>query len=200
MKPTQPNRLIVAISLSTLALLTVHCDRGVEAFDPAEEPARPNLDRIYPKGAQKAGSPGAGMGMGAAGLPEGPARRDSPNQAAAAEMAVGPTISGTIVIDEALYGAQPANAMLFIIARKQPTGPPLAVLRIPGPSFPLAFELSQAQVMIPTLKFEGEVKLSARLDSDGNAMTKLPGDLVGEVSTVVPVGSSGVMLLLDGKL
>ncbi|MFT5444802.1 MAG: hypothetical protein ACI8W3_003861 [Myxococcota bacterium] len=159
---------------------------------------------MYPKGAQKAGPPGAGMGMGAgmgaAGLPEGPARRDAPNLAAAAEIAAGLTISGTIAIDEALYGAQPANAMLFIIARTQPTGPPLAVLRIPGPSFPLAFELSQAQVMIPTLKFEGEVKLSARLDSDGNAMTKLPGDLVGEVSTQVPVGSSGVMLLLNAKL
>ena len=97
-------------------------------------------------------------------------------------------------------GNAPSNAMLFIIARTQPSGPPLAVLRVPNPSFPLAFEIGQAQVMIPSLRFEGDITLTARLDSDGNAMTKLPGDLVGEVASPVVPGTSGLTLTLDGKL
>jgi hypothetical protein len=54
--------------------------------------------------------------------------------------------------------------------------------------------------MIPTLRFEGSITVTARLDSDGNAMTKLPGDLVGEVATPVAPGASGLKLVLDGKL
>jgi hypothetical protein len=54
--------------------------------------------------------------------------------------------------------------------------------------------------MIPTLQFEGEIKLTARLDSDGNAMTKLPGDLVGAVAAPLVPGASGVVLVLDQKL
>jgi hypothetical protein len=60
--------------------------------------------------------------------------------------------------------------------------------------------MGQAQVMIPTLRFEGSITVTARLDSDGNAMTKLPGDLVGEVATPVAPGASGLKLVLDGKL
>lgn len=90
--------------------------------------------------------------------------------------------------------------MLFIIARTRPAGPPLAVLRVPTPSFPHRFEIGQAEVMIPTLVFEGEIKLSARLDSDGNAMTKLPGDLIGAVATPLAPGATNVTLRLDQKL
>ena len=90
--------------------------------------------------------------------------------------------------------------MLFIIARSRPTGPPLAVLRVPNPSFPLAFAIGQAQVMIPGLQFSGEIQLSARLDSDGNAITKLPGDLVGAIQKSLVPGSSGIVLVLDRKL
>ena len=90
--------------------------------------------------------------------------------------------------------------MLFIIARTRPTGPPLAVMRVPNPSFPHDFEIGQAQVMIPTLQFAGDIKLSARLDSDGNAMTKLPGDLVGEAAASLVPGTRGVVLVLDQKL
>jgi hypothetical protein len=60
--------------------------------------------------------------------------------------------------------------------------------------------MGQAQVMIPTLRFEGSITVTARLDSDGNAMTKLPGDLVGAVATPVAPGASGLKLVLDGKL
>jgi hypothetical protein len=180
--------------LLLLASVSLHCDRGIESFDPNEEPAAPDLARIYPNGGtRKAPAMGGGMPGAAA-----PARRDAPASASASNS--GATISGTIELDSGFYADRPANGMLFIIARSRPAGPPLAVLRVPNPSFPHTFELGQAQVMIPTLQFEGEIKLSARLDSDGNAMTKLPGDLVGAVAAPLVPGASGVVLVLDQKL
>lgn len=197
MKPGTSTDLPFAIVLAAFASLAIQCDRGIEPFDPNEEPVLPDLARIYPAGAKGgAGPPGAGMPSA---MPA--ARRDTrPPAAQPADTGSGETISGVIEIDDALYGSRPAQGMLFIIARSQPTGPPLAVLRVPTPSFPHAFEIGQAQVMIPTLRFAGEIQLSARLDSDGNAMTKLPGDLVGETATPLVPGASGIVLVLDQKL
>lgn len=112
------------------------------------------------------------------------------------------TITGHVELADSLDAARAPNATLFVIARRQGVsgGPPLAVLRIASPGFPLAFEIGQAQVMIPSMRFEGEVALSARLDSDGNAMTKSPGDLAGEISNPLLPGSRGVNLILDRKL
>ena len=181
-------KLFASLSLSIVALLAVHCDRGIEPFDPNEEPVAPDLARIYPNGVARKAVP---MGGGMPGGPPAPApaRRD-----------VAAPISGTIELTRAFYADRPANGTLFIIARTRPTGPPLAVLRVPTPSFPHSFEIGQAQVMIPTLQFDGEIQLSARLDSDGNAMTKLPGDLIGAVATPLVPGASGVVLVLDEKL
>lgn len=202
------NRQPLAVTLVTLALasMAIHCDRGIEPFDPNEEPAAPDLARIYPNGPGRKAAPMGGMGgvgnvggMGA-GMPSGlaPARRN--NTAPVIASVPTATISGTVELDGELYSDRPANGMLFIIARTSPAGPPLAVLRVPTPSFPHAFEIGQAQVMIPTLQFAGEIKLSARLDSDGNATTKLPGDLVGSVANSLVPGSQGVVLVLDEKL
>ena len=188
-------RVLQAALVLCVAAASLGCDRGIEDFDPDEKPALPNLDRIYPKGADRQPSPVMQGMMGA-----GPARRDAPTSEPAGQTAPGVTITGTIEISPELQSSAPASAILFIIARTQPVGPPLAVVRVPNPSFPHAFEMGQAQVMIPTLRFEGSITVTARLDSDGNAMTKLPGDLVGEVATPVAPGASGLKLVLDGKL
>ena len=79
-------------------------------------------------------------------------------------------------------------------------GPPLAVLRIAAPSFPVDFEIGPGDVMIPSMRFEGEIELSARLDSDGNAMTRLAGDLTGAASSAHAPGASGVDILLDTRI
>ena len=143
------------VLLAAFASLTLHCDRGIEPFDASEEPVSPNLARIYPEGAKRAAGPMGG------GMPSGPpaARPDPAPPAVPPDRAgSGETLSGTVEIDDALYDSRPAPGMLFIIARSQPTGPPLAVLRVPTPSFPHTFEIGQAQVMIPTLRFEGDRK------------------------------------------
>jgi len=105
-----------------------------------------------------------------------------------------------VEIAGSLRESAPEGAILFLIARRQETGPPLAVLKVPNPSFPYDFELGQANVMIQTLRFEGDLQLTARLDSDGNARTKLPGDLVGRVPGSLSPGDTGIVLTLDSQL
>jgi len=75
-------------------------------------------------------------------------------------------------------------------------GPPLAVLRIPDPRFPLAFEIGPDQVMMPGMRFEGAIALTARLDADGDAMTRDDGDPQTRSPMAVVPGSLGVELLL----
>ena len=87
---------------------------------------------------------------------------------------------------------------LFIIARARGVkrGPPMAVLRVSTPGFPLDFEIGPEQVMIPGMRFEGPIHLTARLDADGDAMTNEEGDpQTREPLEVVP-GSTGVEILL----
>lgn len=191
-----PRKCFVSLLSIAIAAMAIHCDRGIEPFDPNEEPVAPDLARIYPNGsARKAGPMGGGMPAA-----PGAASRGAPAPAPTSDSSSTGTISGVIELDPQFYAARPANGMLFIIARTRPAGPPLAVLRVPTPSFPHRFEIGQAEVMIPTLVFEGEIKLSARLDSDGNAMTKLPGDLIGAVATPLAPGATNVTLRLDQKL
>ncbi len=177
--------------------LCFHCDRAVEPFDPDEEPRAPDLGRIFPDsgGAPSGQSSGAGMaGAGRSALPEPPDAKPARGNLAAEP------IRGTVEISPTLADAQPDRGVLFLIARTQPSGPPLAVLRVSAPRFPHAFEIGQQNVMIPTLRFEGAIRLSARLDADGNAMTKQPGDLVGEIGETLAPGASGATLVLDGRI
>ncbi len=193
--------LISSLVLVGAMALVAGCDRGIEPFDPDEQPAQPNLDRIYPEGARAAKGPSAGGPMN----PAAPAGRGAPSlepSGAGAGAALGKTIRGTVTIAEGFAADAQPNGLLFVIARRdgQEGGPPLAVVRVESPRFPVDFEIGQAQVMIPSMRFEGEILLSARLDSDGNAMTQLPGDLVGEIAKPLSPGSSGVDLTLDQKL
>ena len=51
--------------------------------------------------------------------------------------------------------------------------------------------------MIETLPFEGPVLLSARLDADGEPLTRAPGDLQGRVPGEMLPGATGVILTID---
>jgi hypothetical protein len=192
------------VALAVVAVLAfVHCDRGIEPFDPAEEPRQPDLSRIFPEGAKAKGmraevaSEAAARDGGRGTAPMMAARVPKP---APAKGTAGPDISGFVRIAESVAGSRPPGGVLFIVARSGGPGPPLAVLRVQSPVFPHEFEIGQANVMMPGLVFEGEIQLSARLDSDGNAMTKLPGDLTGEIANTLGPGAQGVALILDQRI
>lgn len=75
----------------------------------------------------------------------------------------------------------------------------MAVLRIPNPDFPLAFSIGPENVMIPSMQFAGAISLSARLDEDGNAMTRGAGDLSSGVKEPLSPGASGVQIVLSER-
>ena len=79
-------------------------------------------------------------------------------------------------------------------------GPPLAVRRIPSPSLPLEFEIGPQHAMIEGMPFTGDIALTARLDADGDAMTRRPGDLGGAADAPVAPGASGVVLVLNQRI
>jgi hypothetical protein len=152
--------------------------------------------------ANKGKPPEATMFGGGAPAPAArPANSEAPasDAPAAADAAEGPPVSGVIRVAD---GDQPLpGAILFITARASAMGgkgPPLAVERVARPSFPYAFELGAGDRMIQEMPWQGPLDISARLDSDGNAMTKGPGDLTsGPGATNVELGSSDVELVLQ---
>jgi hypothetical protein len=90
--------------------------------------------------------------------------------------------------------------VLFLIARREGAGPPVAVERIAAPRFPLEFSLGPEDRMIQALPFAGELALSARVDADGNALSREPGDLEGRAKAPVAPGANGVAIVLDEVL
>ena len=172
------------------ALLALGCDRNVERY--SDEPVvRPDLARIFPEGAT---SPPSGA---AAELPPPPPARGEPPAAAGADAE---PLRGSIELAPSLQGAVPPGAVLFLIARAGPAGPPTAVLRVPAPRFPLRFELGPEHRMIEAFPFTGPFTLSARVDADGDALSRTPGDLAGTATGQHLPGARGIRLLIDEKL
>ncbi len=195
--------------------VSLACDRNIEPYQPGEQPREADLARIFPA-PSAGGTPGGmaegvaattadGAAAGRAAFPpsrtEGAGGPDSGAGVTPANAAAGAPISGRIEVAPALSGEQPEGAILFVIARPQGAtgGPPLAVLRIAGPVFPVEFEIGPGDVMIPSMRFEGPISLSARLDSDGNAMTRGATDLSSPVAEPLSPGATGVTLVLAQK-
>jgi tetratricopeptide (TPR) repeat protein len=111
--------------------------------------------------------------------PNHPALPAPGSESASAEAPAAAPVSGPSVhVTLTLAGAKPSpNAVLFIIARAagQTAGPPAAVKRIGSPTFPLEIDLSAADSMMGQ-PLPATVRIEARLDSDGDAMTKSPSD------------------------
>jgi hypothetical protein len=169
------------------------CDRNLEPFDPNEKPREPDLSKIFPEGADSAEP--AQPGLPPAPVPE-EQRGVPPAPREAMAGASGAPVSGTVALSPELEGRTPANAVLFIIARHG-AGPPLAVKRVEHPHFPYEFSLGPEDRMIQARPFAGPIELSARLDSDGNATTRSPGDVTGAARDPVEPGATGVAILLD---
>ena len=116
--------------------------------------------------------------------------RPSPSPQAKPPTASGKTIRGVIRLAPALAGKAEGKAAIFIIARGKQPGPPLAVMRILKPRFPLEFTMSEQNVMLQGVAFAGEVSLIAKLDGDGKVGTQA-GDIFGGARGPVQVGCAG---------
>lgn len=118
-------------------------------------------------------------------------------QAPAATAASTP-LSGTVSVDPSLAERAAAGGTLFVIARAS-GGPsvPIAVVRVPAPTFPTSFRLDESNTMDPSraLSGAGSIDLEARLSRSGQAMRE-PGDLFGRIDHVRP-GADGLRIVLD---
>ena len=85
-------------------------------------------------------------------------------------------------------------------ARPGASGPPLAVKRVPSPRFPLDFSIGPEDRMIAAIPFAGPLRVTVRIDSDGNATTRSPGDLQGAAEGTYAPGDRGVSVVVDEVL
>lgn len=185
------SRARLAAALGTALLAVAACDRKVEPWVPNEQPSQPDLRKIFPRGAEPAERPSGVMGQ--TGRDASP---PAPGEAATAAAA----IRGRVSLAPELAQRAPSGAVLFLVARRGASGPPVAVKRIDSPTFPATFEIGPDDRMIQTVPFEGPLLLMARLDADGNASTRSAGDVQGVASREASPGAQDVEIVLDEVL
>lgn len=99
-------------------------------------------------------------------------------------------LSGVLELDPKVKDKVKAGDVIFLVARKaDPNGAPgmpLAVKKLTVQSFPLPFSLDSRDAMIAGTELRGSVVVTARVDKDGDAITKTPGDVTGTTKPVVP--------------
>lgn len=93
------------------------------------------------------------------------------------------SVNVSIQLAPALAAQVPPAATLFVIARRGEGGPPLAVVRRPVSSWPIAITMTDADAMTPgtSLASAGPVHLIARISRSGQPVAA-SGDPYGEVS------------------
>jgi hypothetical protein len=109
-------------------------------------------------------------------------------------------LRGTIAVAPNLADKLPASATLFLTARaaEQGTaGPPVLVKRMDVGAFPMSFELGTQNMMMQGMAVPSDFVVQARLDQDGDAISRLPGDLAGVTKQAVKRGNNAVSITLD---
>ncbi|MCK6506107.1 hypothetical protein L6R53_22465 [Myxococcota bacterium] len=95
--------------------------------------------------------------------------------------------------------APPPGAMVFIYARTaaEAKGPPVAARKVPASSLPLDFQLGDADIMMQGVPWPDQVWVSARVDLDGNAMTREEGAPLATPIGPVSAPEAPVVLVLQ---
>lgn len=119
------------------------------------------------------------------GMPQGHPPIEGAPAPAAAGAAGEKSIQVTLDVDPA---AQQKSGVVFVMARNPAGGPPVAVKRMQVAQFPVTFSFGSADSMMGQ-PLPDKFRLEARLDSDGDAMTKPPTDPTAMQAEVV-VGSN----------
>ena len=100
-------------------------------------------------------------------------------------------LSGVIKADGKVKDEIAAGDVVFVVARRYEegaTGPgtPLAVQKLTVDKFPLKFSLDSRDAMLAGTTLSGKVVVTVRVDKDGDAITKNPGDVTGQSKPVEP--------------
>ena len=132
-----------------------------------------------------------------------PASQPSTAASAPADASANP-VSGLVKLGEGIDASVvKASDVLFIMARESQGGGKagrlVAVQRHGQLSFPKRYELSGKDAMVPGVPFKGPFVVYARLDRDGDPMTKGEDDLYGAVTGDVLAGADGAHIVLKKK-
>lgn len=149
-------------------------DQALDTWEIALDMAggrHPELERLIQMAREPQG--GALPGPQAA-APPAAAPPATPPAAGPGPTPAGPAYRATVTL--APGARPPGGAVLFFSLLPAGGGPPVAVQRIESPRFPLELELDQRHSMMGA-ELPGEGVLVARLDADGSASTRGPGDL-----------------------
>ena len=108
----------------------------------------------------------------------------------AAEAPLESPIHVTLDLDASAKSKLKPGSVVYVIARAEgvAAGPPAAVKRLTGVTFPISFDMTSADSMMGQ-PLPPRVRLEARIDSDGNPLTKDPNDPV-VVKDGVALGSA----------
>jgi tetratricopeptide (TPR) repeat protein len=117
--------------------------------------------------------------QGGGGLPEGHPAIDGAPAAAASS---GAGVHVTLDLDPS---AKQRTGIVFVIARNPAGGPPVAVKRVVATSFPLNVEITAADSMMGQT-LPASFRVEARLDSDGDPLTKPATDPKAAQEGVAP--------------
>lgn len=90
-----------------------------------------------------------------------------------------PKVGGLVTLKKGLESKMTKNGVLFVFAKQagpdsgpNDRTPPVAVIRIPNPTFPQAFVITQKNVMIAGSEFLGPLHVIARYCPSGDALNK----------------------------
>ncbi|HAT72360.1 MAG TPA: hypothetical protein DCS63_06045 [Elusimicrobia bacterium] len=104
--------------------------------------------------------------------------------------------SGTVSLAAGLTASLPGpNSMLFLVARND-GGVPVAVKKIINPVFPVKFEMTSANLIMPDL-LTRKLYLEALLNTHGQLGAVRRGDLKGDLPVRVSIMSKGLDIILD---
>ncbi|MEQ9496829.1 MAG: hypothetical protein RIT81_08220 [Deltaproteobacteria bacterium] len=113
----------------------------------------------------------------------------------------GAPFSGLVKLGEGLSpdDVKPTD-VLFVMARESQggglAGRLVAVQRFAPVQLPKAYELGPGNVMVPGIPFTGPFIVTARLDRDGDPMTRGEDDLYATIPEPVKTGTEGQHLVL----
>jgi hypothetical protein len=123
------------------------------------------------------------------------------SQAPNLSVPAGRTLSGTIELEPRVATLTASSDVVFVIARDpQRDGPPLAVQRLTGNTYPMRFVLDATSAMLPGTPLAGAVQLIVKVDKDGDAGTVGEDDLIGFTEAPVEMGDSDVRIVVEGTL
>jgi hypothetical protein len=211
--------LFITVSLLFLALSG--CGEKTAEKEPAKAPSAPapapvqKAKVVKTQKAKTAKRPAAHAGSQPTSMPASmpvrpgalPPGHPPTSQPAGSQPTKGGTLTGKITLIEALKDKVKKGSVLFIIVRRDEgegrRGMMLAAKKVPvtgAAQFPMTYVVTPLDVMMKGTTLAGPVRIEARIDQDGDAISKQPGDLVGVLAQGAKVGQKGLDFALDNTL